>query len=244
MSTGVASPDCVICAAKMFSAPRRVALVHVLEDHEEQRQDHDQPQAEIGALLRDELAQLPAVDRQRRGRRARACAERAAAAWRGADGRAAHRPRSPAQRALPGRAVAAVRRRGVVCAVRARRLSRAPLPSVRRKKRSSSVASSGVSARIPIARARERQRQLADGVLLGLEDEPVLAAGGVLDARLRAHERQRAAVVGRAQPVARARPGGADRRARPRRRRARSRRSRRGRTVPAPRAAGGLRAAP
>ena len=42
-------------------------LMQVLDEHEDQRQDRRQPEAEIGALLRDELAQLPAPDRERRG---------------------------------------------------------------------------------------------------------------------------------------------------------------------------------
>ena len=46
-------------------------LMQILEHDEDHRQDHRQREAEICALLRDQLAQLPAVDDQRRGPRVR-----------------------------------------------------------------------------------------------------------------------------------------------------------------------------
>ena len=55
---------------------------------------------------------------------------------------------------------------------------------------------------MPDARLAERQRQLADVALLGLEAEAVLADGGVLDSRLGERDLQRTRVVGGAQPVA------------------------------------------
>ncbi len=67
ISTGVASPDCVIWAAKMLSAPRPWRWWTFWNTTKNSgRIDHER-ESEVGALLGDQLAQLPAVDGQRRG---------------------------------------------------------------------------------------------------------------------------------------------------------------------------------
>ena len=190
------------------------------------------PKPEVGALLRDQLAQLPAPDRQR-ARAARAGRSAPGAASGGGDAAGGAHPTCTALGATVARrppAVAVARGVGRVA------LGEAEEQILERRQL-------GREREDPDAGARERERQRADGALLGLEAEPVLAGGRVLDAGLRgaaipARARRRSCAAG-----SRRRPGGAGRRARPRRRRGPSRRSRRGRTVPAPRAAGGWRAA-
>ena len=93
------------------------------------------------------------------------------------------------------------------------------------------------------AGAPERERHLADVVLLGLELERSGRARRLADPGLGAQQRERALVVGRCAACSACRPGGADRTAPPRRRPGRDPRSPPGRTVPGPRAAGGRRAA-
>ena len=199
-------------------------------------------EAQVGALLGDELAQLPAVGPSasraaarggalRRRRRCGGCASALP------DGRSAGA--SPSLHARPASGARPRSR-----AIQILRRCSAP-SSVNRKKRSSSVASSGVSARIADAGSRPapataRPRR-APGPESARRARRAIACSMPGCAR---SDRERARVVGRAQPVARAALAaqvgeGAlvdDAPA--------SRRSRRGRTVPAPRAAGGWRAAP
>src|SRR5438270_5989153 len=109
-----------------------LARAQVLDHDEDERQDRGEPEPEVGALLRDELAQLPAVDRQR-GRSFEA-------------GDAQRRGRGRCTDAAHG---ASTRRSSLATgAARAWAGSPSPLFSVSRKNRSSSVASSGVSERI------------------------------------------------------------------------------------------------
>src|SRR4029077_14258087 len=108
-----------------------VAVAKGLHDHEDQRQDHGEPEAEVGALLRDELAQLPAVGRRGGGAFETRDGERLGAC--GADG--AHALSTDPPTPAGSRTGAG---------------GEAPLvSSVSLKKRSSSVASSGVSERMP-----------------------------------------------------------------------------------------------
>src|SRR5207302_10056196 len=111
-----------------------VMLAQALHGNEDQREDHAESEAEVRALLRDELAQLPAVGGRRGGapemparRGERLAADGADAAHDAPPGCSA-----PADASSPA------------C------VAEAPLPSsVSLKKRSSSVASSGVSERMP-----------------------------------------------------------------------------------------------
>ena len=158
---------------------------------EDQREDDADRQPQVGALLRDELAQLPAPDRQALGRRScwRRRARRSAPA--------ARRRRSGAHATGTLVARPELRRRRP-----AARRSAGTSPSVRRKNRSSSVASSGVSARMPTPARASASDSAPTRLLLGLEAEAVLAGRRVLDPGLLAHDRERARVVGRAQAVA------------------------------------------
>ena len=142
ISTGVARPDWVMCEAKMLPWSWPSMVVQVLNEHEDQRQDDRQPEAEIGALLGDQLAQLPAVGGQRRGSPSR-CAAAAGAAWR----------RGCSASLLERCSCGLPQLRSRICDRRRRAVgagSCASPASVSRKNRSSSVASSGVSARIPM----------------------------------------------------------------------------------------------
>ena len=201
-----------------------VALVEALEDDEDQRQDDHQAEAEVGALLGDQLAQLPAVDGQRG--RARCGARARLGAARGELRRRCSSARHRRPRGL-------------------RRLSRrSPLPSVSRKNRSSSVASSGVSARIATPPRPSASDSSPTSRSSAWKLRPCSPAAACSMPGLRARQLQRARVVGGAQPVA-----GAALAAQVGERALvddapASRRSRRGRTVPGPRAAGGSRAAP
>jgi len=164
ISTGVARPDCVICAARCSRRRGHGAGGRSGRSRRTGQSDHES-QAHVGALLGDELAQLPAIDGQRR--------------WSppGVDGA----PASGGEAAtlLIGSAPAALwhrRRRGT-------RAAGAPLSWSRSSGRTGPRAwpARAESARIPMpavrARARARRRRF-----LGLEVETVLASLGVGDA--------------------------------------------------------------
>src|SRR5438309_6331328 len=109
-----------------------VAVAKALHDHEDHGEDHREPEAEVRALLRDELAQLPAVGRRGGGAFEAGSAE-------GLGVRCADRAHDVAPAESAPTAASSGARGGD-----------APLPSsVSLKKRSSSVASSGVSERMP-----------------------------------------------------------------------------------------------
>ena len=93
-----------------------VALAQVLGDHEDDRQDRRQTEAQVGALLRDELAQLPAVGGERRGAPGRARV--GAGVHGGGCGDAAHRVRALSRGGAGVAGPAHSRRRGGAAADR------------------------------------------------------------------------------------------------------------------------------
>ena len=143
-----------------------------------------QREAEVRALLRDELAQLPAVDGQHR----RACAS--------ARARAARRSRRGGDAALRSRHIAA----------RARR-PRLRLPGARRRPRSAGrtgprALQLGVRRRIADPGLPSASDSSPTVALVGLQAEAVLAGAACSTPACARATAQRARVVARAQPVA------------------------------------------